>query len=232
MVERFPGWRAVLTTFVAAIPGLMVIVVILGCVMGGVTTATEAAAIAVAYSLLLTSLIYRTMSREKLIKALAKASKTTGVILLLIGVSNMLRWQMAYLEIPDVIEAALLHATQTPWLMLLYINIIQIFLGIFLDMAAHILITTPLFLPLAIQMGVGPVQFGMMLLLNCALGLVHPPVGTVQFVGCAIGNISIGQATRTAWPYYLAIWIAINLVTYVPGFSTWLPSFITGHTVL
>ena len=191
----------------------------------------EAAAIAVAYSLCLTAFFYRTMDKTKLLRSLAKASKTTGVILLLIGVSNMLRWQMAYLEIPAAIEAALLHATQTPWLMLLYINIIQIFLGIFLDMAAHILITTPLFLPLAIQMGVGPVQFGMMLLLNCALGLVHPPVGTVQFVGCAIGGISIGQATRTAWPYYLAIWVAINLVTYVTVFSTWLPSLITGHPV-
>ena len=231
MLEVFPGWGAVLRTFVAAIPGLMVIVVILACVMGGVTTATEAAAIAVAYSLCLTAFFYRTMDRSKLLRSLAKASKTTGVILLLIGVSNMLRWQMAYLEIPAAIEAALLHATQTPWLMLLYINIIQIFLGIFLDMAAHILITTPLFLPLAIQMGVGPVQFGMMLLLNCALGLVHPPVGTVQFVGCAIGGISIGQATRTAWPYYLAIWVAINLVTYVAVFSTWLPSLITGHPV-
>jgi tripartite ATP-independent transporter DctM subunit len=232
MVERFPGWGAVLRTFVAAIPGLLVIVIILACVMQGIATATEAAAIAVSYSLLLTVVIYRTMTRAKLFKALAKASKTTGVILLLIGVSNMLRYQMAYLEIPDTIEAALLAATTTPWLMLLYINIIQIFLGIFLDMAAHILITTPLFLPLAIQMGVGPVQFGMMLLLNCALGLVHPPVGTVQFIGCAIGKISIGEATRTAWPYYLAIFIAITLVTYVPAFSTWLPSLLTGHPVL
>lgn len=232
MVTRFPGWAMVLRTFIAAIPGLLVIAVILGCVMGGVATATEAAAIAVTYSLVLTAVIYRTLSREKLMRALAKASKTTGVILLLIGVSNMLRWQMAYLEIPDAIEKALLNATQTPWIMLLYINIIQVFLGIFLDMAAHILITTPLFLPLAIQMGVGPVQFGMMLLLNCALGLVHPPVGTVQFVGCAIGNISIGEATKTAWPYYFAIWVAINLVTYFPSFSTWLPTLITGHPVL
>ena len=195
--------------------------------MKGITTATEAAAIAVTYSLILTVFVYRTMTRKNLVKSLAKASKTTGVILLLIGVSNMLRYQMAYLEIPDAIEAALLTATTTPWLMLLYINIIQIILGIFLDMAAHILITTPLFLPLAIAMGVGPVQFGMMLLLNCALGLVHPPVGTVQFVGCAIGNISIGEATKTAWPYYLAILVAITLVTYVPAFSTWLPSLIT-----
>ena len=231
MVERFPGWGMVLRTLIAAVPGLLVIAVILGCVMGGVTTATEAAAIAVTYSLLLTTVVYRSLSRKNLMKALGKASKTTGVILLLIGVSNMLRWQMANLEIPDAIEHALLTATQTPWLMLLYINLIQIFLGIFLDMAAHILITTPLFLPLAIQMGVGPVQFGMMLLLNCALGLVHPPVGTVQFVGCAIGEISIDQATKTAWPYYLAIFVAINLVTYVPAFSTWLPSIITGHPV-
>ncbi len=232
MIERFPGWAAVLRTFIASIPGLMVIVIILVCVMEGIATATEAAAIAVTYSLLLTAVIYRTMTKQKLFKSLAKASKTTGVILLLIGVSNMLRYQMAYLEIPDTIEAALLAATTTPWLMLLYINIIQIFLGIFLDMAAHILITTPLFLPLAIQMGVGPVQFGMMLLLNCALGLVHPPVGTVQFIGCAIGKISIGEATKTAWPYYLAIFIAITLVTYVPAFSTWPPSLITGHVVL
>jgi tripartite ATP-independent transporter DctM subunit len=232
MLEKFPGWGAVLRTFIASLPGLMVVLIILVCIMKGVATATEAAAIAVSYSLLLTVFIYRTMSKEKLLKSLAKASKTTGVILLLIGVSNMLRYQMAYLEIPDAIEAALLSATQSPWLMLLYINIIQIILGIFLDMAAHILITTPLFLPLAIQMGVGPVQFGMMLLLNCALGLVHPPVGTVQFVGCAIGNISIGEATKSAWPYYVAICVAITLVTYVPSFSTWLPTLITGHTVL
>jgi len=231
-VERFPGWASVLKAFVASLPGLGVIAIILICILKGVATATEAAAIAVAYSLFLTLVIYRTMSVEKLLKSLAKASKTTGVILLLIGVSNMLRYQMAFLEIPDVIEQALLTATHTPWLMLLYINIIQIFLGIFLDMAAHILITTPLFLPLAIQMGVGPVQFGMMLLLNCALGLVHPPVGSVQFIGCAIGNISIGEATKTAWPYYLAIFAAITLVTYVPSFSTWLPTVLTGHVVL
>ena len=231
MVQAFPGWGQVLRTFVASVPGLFVIAIILFCVMKGVATATEAAAIAVTYSLLLTVFIYRTMTRERLLKSLAKASKTTGVILLLIGVSNMLRYQMAYLEIPDTIEQALLTATREPWLMLLYINIIQVILGIFLDMAAHILITTPLFLPLAMQMGVGPVQFGMMLLLNCALGLVHPPVGSVQFVGCAIGKISIGEATKTAWPYYLAIFIAINLVTYVPWFSTWLPSVITGHQV-
>jgi tripartite ATP-independent transporter DctM subunit len=230
-LEVFPGWNAVLSTFIASLPGMAVVGIILVCVLKGIATATEAAGIAVAYSIFLTVFVYRTMTWERFLKSLAKASKTTGIIMLLIGVSNMLRYQMAYLEIPDVIEHALLSATQSPWLMLLFINVIQVFLGIFLDMAAHILITTPLFLPLAIQMGVGPVQFGMMLLLNCALGLVHPPVGSVQFIGCAIGNVSIGEATKTAWPYYLAIFVAINIVTYVPVFSTWLPTLITGHPV-
>lgn len=232
LVKPFPGWAAVFRSFLGAIPGLLVIAIILVSVMKGIATATESAAIAVTYSLVLTGLIYRTLTWQKLLKALARASKTTGVILLLIGVSNMLRFQMTWLEIPEAMSDALLSATHTPWLMLLYINIIQVFLGIFLDMAAHILITAPLFLPLAIKMGVGPVQFGVMLLLNCALGLVHPPVGTVQFVGCAIGEVPIGKVMRTVWPYYLAIWTAIQLVTYVPSFSTWLPSVINGHPVL
>ncbi len=231
-VEKFPGWGAVLRAFVASLPGLLVVAIILVAILLGIATATEAAAIAVTYSLILTVVIYRTMSKENLLKSLAKAAKTTGVILLLIGVSNMLQWQMAWLEIPEAMAQMLLSATQTPWIMLLYINLIQFALGTFLDMAAHILITTPLFLPLAIQMGVGPVQFGMMLLLNCALGLTTPPVGTVQYVGAAIGGVSIGELMKTIWPYYLAIWVAIQLVTYVPSFSTWLPSLITGHTVL
>lgn len=232
MVQSFPGWGAVFKAFIASVPGLLVIAIILGCIMLGVATATEAAGIAVSYSLCLTIFAYRTMTWAKLQKAMAKAAKTTGVILLLIGVSNMLQWQMTWLEIPQTLSAALLTATQTPWIMLLLINLIQFFLGTFLDMAAHILITVPLFLPLAIQMGVGPVQFGMMTLLNCALGLCTPPVGTVQFVGCAIGGVSIGQVCKTIWPYYIAIWIAIQIVTYVPHFSTWLPTLINGHIVL
>jgi len=232
MLTKFPGWLTVFRTLVAALPGMGVMAIIMICIMKGISTATEAAAMAVTYSLVLTLIIYRTMNREKLLKALAKASKTTGVVLLLIGVSNMLGWQMAWLEIPEKISAALLTATHTPWLMLLYINILQVVLGIFLDMAAHILITTPLFLPLAMAMGVGPVQFGIMLLLNCTLGLVHPPVGTVQFVGCAIGGVSPNAVMKTILPYYMAIWTAIQLVTYVDGFSTWLPTLINNHLVL
>jgi tripartite ATP-independent transporter DctM subunit len=230
-LQKFPGWMAVARTFVGALPGLMVIAIILFCVAKGIATATEAAAIAVTYSLVLTFFAYRTMTMKKLGIALARATRTTGVVLLLIGVSNMLRFQMAYLEIPETIQQLLEHATTIPWLMLLYINIIQVFLGTFVDMAAHILITTPLFLPMAMHFGVGPVQFGIMILLNCSLGLVHPPIGSVQFIGCAIGDVSIGETSKTAWPYYLAIFSAINIVTYFPSFSTWLPSLIAGHPV-
>ncbi|MGN6232322.1 MAG: TRAP transporter large permease [Trinickia sp.] len=230
-LPMFPGWGTVAKSFVGAIPGLFVILIILTCVAKGIATATEAAAIAVAYSLVLTLFVYRTLTLKTLCVCLARATRTTGVVLLLIGVSNMLRFQMAYLEIPDAIQHALEHATTVPWLMLLYINIIQVFLGTFVDMAAHILITTPLFLPMAMHYGVGPVQFGIMILLNCSLGLVHPPIGSVQFIGCAIGDVSIGETTKIAWPYYLAIFSAINIVTYFPYFSTWLPSLINSHPV-
>jgi tripartite ATP-independent transporter DctM subunit len=231
-IHRFPGWHAVLVSFVAALPGMMVVILILGCIISGATTATEAAAIAVTYSLLLTFVIYRTMNWGKLMKAAAKGAKTTGVVLLLIGVSNMFQWQMAYLELPDATARMLLAATDNPWVMFFLINLLLFLLGTFMDMAATILICTPLFLPLAIQMGMGPVQFGMVMLLNCALGLNTPPVGTTQFVGCAIGEISVGQVMRTILPFYGALFAALAVVTYVPAFSTWLPTLITGHKVL
>jgi tripartite ATP-independent transporter DctM subunit len=230
-VTVFPGWYAVLTSFLAALPGLFVIALILGCVVSGASTATEAAGIAVSYALLLTFVVYRTMTWEKLMKAAAKAGKTTGVVLLLIGVSNMLTWHMAYMELPDLMANMLLSATSNPWVMFFLINLLLFILGTFMDMAATILICTPLFLPLALKMGMGPVQFGMVMLLNCALGLNTPPVGTTQFVGCAIGEISVGQVMKTIWPFYGALFAALAGVTYVPWISTWIPSLLKGQPV-
>ena len=139
---------------------------------------------------------------------------------------------LALYEVPQQTGALMKAFSSEPWVIFLMINVLLFVLGTFLDMAPTILICTPIFLPIAQQFGMDPLQFGVVMLINCALGLNTPPVGTVQFVGCAIGNISIGEATKTAWPYYLAIFIAITLVTYVPVFSTWLPSLITGHVVL
>ena len=230
-LDKFAGWQAILTSFVAAIPGMFVVVIILSCIIMGVTTATEAAGIAVTYSLVLTFIGYRSMNWHKLMKAAAKATKTTGVILLLIGVSTMLQYIMAILEVPDKTAQMLLGTTSNPLIMFFLINVILFLLGTFMDMAATILICTPLFLPIALQMGMGPVQFGIVMLLNCALGLNTPPVGGTQFVGCAIGGVSIEQVMKSITPFYGALFAVMAVVTYVPGFSTWIPSLLKGVPV-
>ncbi len=230
-LDKFAGWNAVFTSFIAAMPGMFVVVIILTCIMMGITTATEAAGIAVTYSLLLTFLGYRSMTWRKLMKAAAKAAKTTGVILLLIGVSTILQYMMVILEIPDKTAKMLLETTSNPLVMFFLINLILFLLGTFMDMAATILICTPLFLPIALQMGMGPVQFGIVMLLNCALGLNTPPVGGTQFVGCAIGGISIEEVMKTITPFYGALFAVMGVVTYAPWFSTWLPTLIKGSPV-
>ena len=182
------GWHTILVTFIAALPGLLVVVIILGGITTGIFTPTESAAIAVCWSLLLTFVIYRTMTWEKLMVAAAKAVKTTGIILLLIGLSATLQHLMSLYELADLTGEALSGLTTNPLIIFLMINIILFLLGTFMDMASTILICTPIFLPIAMEMGMGPVQFGMVILINCALGLNTPPVGTTQFVGCAIGG--------------------------------------------
>lgn len=230
-LDKFPGWRAVLVSFIASIPGLLVIAIILSCIIMGITTATEAAGIAVTYTLLLTFVGYRTMNWEKFLKAAAKAAKTTGIVLTLVGVSSMFQFIIAILEIPDMTASLMMSATTSPIVMFFLVNLILFLLGTFMDMPATILICTPLFLPICLQMGMGPVQFGMVMLLNCALGLNTPPVGTTQFVGCAIGGISVGQVMKTITPFYTALFFTMAVVTYVPSFSTWLPTLIVGHPV-
>jgi len=219
----FPGYNAVWRSMAAAAPGLLVIVIILAGILTGVFTATESAAVAVVYSITLTFFIYRTMTREKFLKAAARAVKTTGVVLLLIGVSTMFQYLMALYEVADLAGGAMASISTSPWVIFLMINIILFLLGTFMDMASTILICTPIFLPIAMKYGMDPVQFGMVMLINCALGLNTPPVGTTQFIGCAIGGISVGQVMRTILPFYAALVAALLLVTYVPSFSMWLP---------
>jgi tripartite ATP-independent transporter DctM subunit len=219
----FPGWHAVARAFVAATPGLLVIAIILAGILSGVFTATESAAVAVVYSILLTFFLYRTMTWEKFVKAAAKAVKTTGIVLLLIGVSTMFGYLMAIYQVAELAGNALATISTNPWVIFLLINLILFLLGTFMDMASTILICTPIFLPIAAKYGMDPVQFGIVMLVNCALGLNTPPVGTTQFVGCAIGGISVGEVMRTILPFYAALIAALLLVTYVPAFSLWLP---------
>jgi len=224
----FPGWNAVGVALAAAAPGLLIIVIILAGILSGVFTATESASVAVVYSITLTFFIYRTMTWEKFLKAAARAVKTTGVVLLLIGVSTMFQYLMALYEVADLAGDLLATVSTNPWMIFFLINLILFLLGTFMDMASTILICTPIFLPIAMKYGMDPVQFGMVMLINCALGLNTPPVGTTQFVGCAIGGISVGEVMRTILPFYAALLAALFAVTYVPAFSMWLPRLLMG----
>ncbi|MCG5241534.1 TRAP transporter large permease [Azospirillum doebereinerae] len=220
---RFPGWAEVTRSLLAALPGLFVVAIILGGILLGIFTATEGASVAVVYSLVLTVFLYRTLSWKKFVLATTKAVKTTGVVLLLIGVSTMFQYLMALYGVAELTGEMMANLSSNPWVIFLMINVILFVLGTFMDMASTILICTPIFLPIAQAYGMDPVQFGMVMLINCALGLNTPPVGTTQFVGCAIGGISVGEVMKTILPFYAALILALGLVTYVPDFSMWLP---------
>jgi tripartite ATP-independent transporter DctM subunit len=222
----FPGWAVVWRTFAASIPGLFVVLLILGGILSGVFTATESAAVAVLYALLLSVVVYRTLKREQFLKAAAKAVKTTGVVLLLIGISAAFGYIISLYEVAALTGKALSAVSTSPWIIFLLVNVILFILGTFLDMAATILVCTPIFLPICQAYGMGDIQFGIIMLINCALGLNTPPVGTTQFVGCAIGGVSVGTVMRTIWPFYGALIAALMLVTYVPAFSLWLPNLL------
>jgi tripartite ATP-independent transporter DctM subunit len=223
---RFEGWRVVALTFAGSLPGLLVVVIILAGILSGAFTATESASIAVGWALVITVFVYRSLSWEHFLKACAKACKTTGVVLLLIGISAAFGYFLALYEVPQKTGELMKAFSSEPWVIFLMINVLLFVLGTFLDMAATILICTPIFLPIAMQFGMDPLQFGIVMLINCALGLNTPPVGTVQFVGCAIGGVSVGQVMRTIAPFYTALLVCLLLVTYVPAFSLWLPGLL------
>jgi hypothetical protein len=178
----------------------------------GIFTATESAAVAVIYSIILTFFLYRTMTWDLFMESAAKAAKTTGVVLLLIGVSTMFGYLMGLYSVADLAGEAMAGISTNPWVIFFLINLILFILGTFMDMASTILICTPIFLPIAGAYGMDPIQFGMVMLINCALGLNTPPVGTTQFIGCAIGGVTVGEVMRSILPFYTAL-----LVGAVPG---------------
>ena len=225
----FPGWGPVFAALLAALPGLLVIVIILGGILSGVFTATESAATAVCWALIVTGIAYRSLSWQGFLAACAKACKTTGVVLLLIGISSAFGYFMALYEVPQKTGDWLqqLSGNQS-WLIFLWVNVLLFLLGTFLDMAATILICTPIFLPICMKAGMDPTQFGVVMLLNCALGLNTPPVGSTQFVGCAIGGVSVGQVMRSIAPFYGALLVTLLAVTYVPMLSLGLPAWVGG----
>ncbi|MDF9799493.1 tripartite ATP-independent transporter DctM subunit [Catalinimonas alkaloidigena] len=207
----------------AALPSLLLLVIILGGIVAGIFTATEASGVAVIYCLIL-AFIYREISWSDLPGILIRTSLTTCIVLLMVASSIGLSWVMAYQEIPQNVSAALLQLSDSPFLILLIINIILLFVGVFMDMTPAVLIFTPIFLPVVTQqLGIDPVHFGIILIMNLCVGLCTPPVGTVLFIGCSVANIKIQSVIRPLLPLFIAMIIVLLLVTYIPEISLWLP---------
>ncbi|ABS68595.1 TRAP transporter large permease [Xanthobacter versatilis] len=215
----FTGWGEVWLSLAAALPGLFIVVIIVGGILSGVFTAAEAGAVAVGYALLLTTLVYRSLTWQHFLMAAAKAAKTTGIVLLLIGISTMFGYLMSIYGIADMVGDALASISTRPWVIFILVNIALFLFGIFLDMAAHILVCTPIFLPIVQHYGMDPVQFGIIVLLNSTIGLNTPPVGAAFYLGCAIGEVSVSQVVRSIWPFMLALWVTLMIVTLVPETS-------------
>jgi tripartite ATP-independent transporter DctM subunit len=224
--EPFPGWPAVGRAAADAIPGFLTAVIIIGGTLSGVFTVTESGAFGAIYAFLLTTLYYRSLSLEAFIKAVIGTVRTTAMVMILIGFAASFAYLLALYQVPSRLSTALVSISDNPIIILLMINLILLILGMILDMAALILICTPIFLPIAKGLGMDPHQFGIMMLMNLGLGLCTPPVGTCLFVGCAVGKIKIEEALKSIWPFYLAILGALILVTYVPAVSLWLPSIL------
>jgi tripartite ATP-independent transporter DctM subunit len=221
--EAFPGATAVLRRFAAALPGLALVALIFFGIRAGVFTAIESAAIAVAYALLVSIAVYRRLSLASFLEAATGAARTTGLILFVIGAAASFGWLLAFLQVPGAAVDALRALSDDKTVILLLIVVVLLLLGTFMDLAPLIIICTPIFLPVARAFGVDPVHFGVILILTAGLGLITPPVGSVLFVGAAIGRISVTDALRSIWPFYIAAVVVVLFVVFVPQLSLWLP---------
>ena len=224
--EPFPGWGEVGRSAADAIPGFITAVIIVGGTLSGVFTVTESGAFGAIYALLLTKFYYRSLSWDAFVLAVTGAVRTTAMVMILIAFASSFAYLLALYQVPAKLSDLLVSISDNPIMILLMINVILLLLGMIMDMAALILICTPIFLPIAKSLGMDPTQFGIMMLVNLGLGLCTPPVGTCLFVGCAVGKVKIEEALKSIWPFYLAILFALILVTYVPAVSLWLPSIL------
>lgn len=222
--DPFPGFGRVGYYFLASLPGILLIAIIFGGVRSGVFTATESSCIAVLYAFLVAMIVYRELNWDGFVEAVMGAVRTTAMVLLVIGMAASFGWLMAFLQVQTLIIAAISAISDNPIIVLLMINIILLVLGTFMDMAPMVIIATPILLPVVKAFGIDPVHFGVVMILNAGIGLNTPPVGTVLFVSCAVGGITIREAMKTIWPFFGASIFVLLLVTYIPGLSLWLPA--------
>ena len=222
--EPFPGFSKLMYYLLASFPGILLIGIIFGGVRSGIFTATESSCIAVLYAFLVAMLVYRELNWDGFVEAVMGAVRTTAMVLLVIGTAASFGWLMAFLQVQTLMIAAISAISDNPIIVLLVINVILLLLGTFMDMAPMVIISTPVLLPVVKAFGIDPVHFGVVMILNAGIGLNTPPVGTVLFVGCAVGGITIREAMRTIWPFFGASIAVLLAVTYIPSLSLWLPS--------
>lgn len=215
---RVVGWR-----FLDALPSLMLIVIVIGGIVAGLFTATEASGIAVLYSLLLSVVFYREVKPVELPSVLLKTVETSAIVLFLIATSTAMSWMLSYENIPQTMSSFLIGLSESPVIILLMITLILLVVGAFMDMTPAVLIFTPIFLPVVVELGISPLHFGIMMVLNLCIGICTPPVGSVLFVGCSVARSSMAELVRPLLPMYFAMLITLLLVTYIPGISEWLP---------
>ncbi len=205
-----------------AIPSLFLLIIVIGGIIAGFFTATEASAVAVLYALVL-SLIYKEITVKDIPRIVLGSVKTTAIVLILVATCIGLSWIMAYENIPQNVSSALLGLSDNPIIILLLINLILLFVGVFMDMTPAVLIFTPIFLPIVVDLGIDPVHFGIIMVLNLSVGLCTPPVGSVLFIGCSVANIKIQQVIKPLLPMFIAMIVCLLLVTYISDLSMWLP---------
>ncbi|MEO5741521.1 MAG: TRAP transporter large permease, partial [Vicinamibacterales bacterium] len=214
----------VMPSLVAAVPSMLLIVIVLGGILGGIFSATEASAVAVAYALILGLGVYREIPARKLPDILLRSAKTTAVVMLLIGTSQAMSWALSFERVPQTAGEALLGLSQNPVIVLMIINVLLLVVGTFMDMTPATLIFTPILLPAVIALGVDPVHFGIILITNLCIGICTPPVGTALFLACSVGDTTIAHVLPRAIPFFIAMVIALLLITYIPAISLWLPN--------
>ncbi len=248
----WPGIKQLLRDVVWATPSLLLILIVIGGILGGIFSATEAAAIAVIYAFFIPAMHWglecisqalhdKTLyeisiiddavvrSRAWLIKMpdiLLKTGKTNAIVMLLIGASQAMGWFLNFEQIPQQISTRLLAISDNPIVILLIINLVLLVVGTFLDMTPAVLIFTPIFLPVVVKLGMHPVHFGIVMIANLCIGLCTPPVGTCLFLGCSVGNTTIARVSRSMLPFYLAMLIALLLITFIPSLAMWLPALL------
>lgn len=213
----------VLKTIWDAVPSLFMILIIIGGILGGVFSPTEASGVAVVYAFLLSVLIYRSIKLSEIKDILVNTATMTTIVMLVIGASSVLSFVLSFTGLPQAISNALLSVTDNKYILLLIINLILLVVGTFMDMAPALLIFTPIFLPVINSIGMDPVQFGVMMVMNLAIGTITPPVGSVLFVGCSVANLKVEKVVPRLIPYFVAIVIGLLLVTFIPALSLGLP---------